>query len=146
MIRLITRRRPDNTDKPDNSQTPGGGHNAVQGDQFASGSYNYILIEPVLGLGVPRSSILSAVGKPSYFFSHSFANDSYIIDCYNLNDGSKLYLDYGYARDNLRSAAIYKNGSYTSVLNAQWTEQVNARRLYAAIRLTRISWAGLKRI
>ncbi|MBP3481318.1 MAG: hypothetical protein J6K66_06950 [Clostridia bacterium] len=115
---------PDNTDKPDNSQTPGGGHNAVQGDQFASGSYNYILIEPVLGLGVPRSSILSAVGKPSYFFSHSFANDSYIIDCYNLNDGSKLYLDYGYARDNLRSAAIYKNGSYTSVLNAQWTEQV----------------------
>ncbi len=99
-------------------------HNVVQGEQFATGTYNYILIEPVLSLGLPRSSIISAVGKPSYYYSHDFSYDSYIIDCYNLNDGSKLYLDYGYARDNLRSASIYKNGSYTILLGSQWLPQV----------------------
>lgn len=119
---------PENTEKP-SEDTPvkppsNNSHNVVQGDQFATGTYNYILIEPVLGLGAPRSSILAAVGKPNYYFSHDFAFDSYIIDCYNLNDGSKLYIDYGYARDNVRCAAIYKNGSYTSLLGAQWSPQV----------------------
>ena len=118
----------DNNENKDNTSggqnTEGQKHNAVQGDQFATGTYNYILIEPVLSLGMTRSSILSAVGKPSYYYSHNFAYDSYIIDCYNLNDGSKLYLDYGYARDNLRSASIYKNGSYTVLLGSQWLPQV----------------------
>ena len=98
--------------------------NVVQGDLFASGMYNYMLIEPVLVLGVPRSAVIASVGKPNYYSSRDFTYDSYIIDCYNLNDGSKLYLDYGYARDNLRCAAIYKNGSYTSLLGASWTAQV----------------------
>lgn len=125
---------PDNNNKPPQNDNPSNGgtpntpsdnkHNVVQGDQFATGMYNYTLIEPVLSLGVPRSSVIAAVGKPNYYFSHNFAYDSYIIDCYNLNDGSKLYLDYGYARDNLRCAAIYKNGSTESILGAKWIAQV----------------------
>ena len=93
-----------------------------QSNYFASGMYNYTLIEPNLLLNMQRSNILAAVGKPNYYYSHNFTNDSYVIDCYNLKDGSKLYLDYGYGRDNLRCAAIYKNGVYTSVVG-KWVPQ-----------------------
>ncbi len=95
----------------------------TQGDVFATGMYNFALIEPALSIGAQRDGIIASVGKPSYFSSHSFAAKTYIFDCYNLNDGSKLYLDYGFARDNLRCAVIYKNGAYTSLLGAQWSEQ-----------------------
>ena len=95
----------------------------TQGAHFASGMYNLTIIQPVLTPDIPRSSVITAVGKPSYYFSHSFSSDSYIIDCYNLNDGSKLLLDYGYERLRLRCAAIYKNGTYTSILGTPWTVQ-----------------------
>ncbi len=109
-------------DNPNNTETEEK-HTAVQGEVFATGMYNLTLIEAVLEIGMPRSSILAVVGKPNYYFSTTFTNDSYIIDCYNLNDGSKLYLDYGYGRDNLRCAAVYKNGTYTSILSSSWTAQ-----------------------
>lgn len=96
---------------------------AIQGDVFASGMYNLTLIESSIALGMPRSSVIASVGKPNYYFSSTFAPDSYIIDCYNLNDGSKLYIDYGYARDSLRCAAVYKDGIYTSILSSAWKVQ-----------------------
>ena len=95
----------------------------IQGEHFASGMYNLTIIEPVLTPDISRSSVVTTIGKPSYYFSHSFSEDSYIIDCYNLNDGSKLMLDYGYERLRLRCAAVYKNGSYTSILGTPWTVQ-----------------------
>lgn len=94
-----------------------------QGAHFASGMYNFTIIEPVLTPDLPRSSVLTAIGKPNYYFSHNFSTDSYIIDCYNLNDGSKLFLDYGYERLRLRCAAVYKNGTYTSILGTPWSVQ-----------------------
>ncbi len=118
----------DNNDTPDNSttvtpptQTPS--TPIKQGAHFATGMYNYMIIEPALTANMPRDSITTVIGKPNYYFSHNFSNDSYIIDCYNLNDGSKLYLDYGYERLRLRCAAIYKNGIFTSVLGTPWTVQ-----------------------
>lgn len=96
----------------------------VQGEVFASGRYDLSIIKPVLSIGTPRGSVIASVGRPSYYYSQNFAPDGYIIDCYNLTDGSKLFLDYGYGRQNLRCAAVYKNGSYTSVLDSPWNVQV----------------------
>lgn len=95
-----------------------------QGELFATGMYNRTIMEAILTPNLPRSTILSIIGKPNYYFSHSFTEDSYIIDCYNLNDGSKIYLDYGYERLNLRCAAVYKNGTYTSILGTPWSAQI----------------------
>ncbi len=107
----------------DESVTNSPTQQTTQGDVFASGAYNFTLIESLLQINMPRTNILSVIGKPNYFFSHSFNADSYIIDCYNLNDGSKLYLDYGFERTNLRCAAIYKNGTISTILNVEWSEQ-----------------------
>lgn len=95
----------------------------TQGEVFASGAYNLTLIEPFIKIGMARNEIVSLVGKPSFFSSHSFKANSYIIDCYNLDDGSKLYLDYGYERTNLRCAAIVKNGTVNNLLSTPWSEQ-----------------------
>ncbi len=117
----ISNDNPDTTPQQPNGQTPS--QTVKQGLHFATGMYNFTIIEPALTLNMPRESILTVVGKPNYYFSHSFSTDSYIIDCYNLNDGSKLYLDYGYERLRLRCAAIYKNGTYTSILGTPWSVQ-----------------------
>jgi hypothetical protein len=142
---------PDTDDKADSEKEDGSNITDVQtpsyqkptqGVQFASGMYNFNIIEPILTHNLPRETILSIVGKPSYFYSHSFTNDSYIIDCYNLNDGSKLYLDYGYERLRLRCAAIYKNGTYSSILGTPWTVQVKpegfTRSVIARAKLDRL--------
>ena len=94
---------------------------AVQGDVFASGTYNYELISPYISYGAARSAIISDIGKPSYYFSRNFTEDSYIVDCYTLDDGGKLYLDYGYTRDTLRCAAIQKGGTFTPIAGMQWS-------------------------
>lgn len=104
-----------------NTQTPS--QTVKQGVHFAKGMYNFTIVEPALTVNMPRDSILTVVGKPNYYFSHSFSPNSYIIDCYNLSDGSKLYLDYGYERLRLRCAAIYKNGTFTSILGTPWSVQ-----------------------
>ncbi len=108
-----------------NTQTPSTNTQTKNEQHFSSGLHNYTIIEPSLSADTPRSSIISAIGRPSFYFSHTFSADSYIIDCYNLNDGSKLYLDYGFERLRLRCAAIYKNGVYTSVLDTPWSVQTN---------------------
>ena len=109
---------------PDNSQQPEIQLQQVaQGEVFASGLYNFNLIEPLLKLNMSRDEIIRVVGKPNYFFSHNFKSDTYIIDCYNLSDGTKLYLDYGFERNMLRCAAIYKNGTISSLLGTPWSEQ-----------------------
>lgn len=95
----------------------------TQGAVFAMGMYDVSIVKDSLQVNQPRTEIINSIGKPNYFFSHNFAEDSYIIDCYNLSDGSKLYLDYGYERLNLRCAAIYKNGTYTTVTNSAWNMQ-----------------------
>lgn len=114
---------PTTPDKTPSTQTPDQtpSQPVKQGAHFATGMYNYTIIEPALTVNMPRDSITAVIGKPNYYYSHSFSADSYIIDCYNLNDGSKLYLDYGYERLRLRCAAVYKNGIFTSVLGTPWT-------------------------
>ena len=97
--------------------------NVTQGEIFAMGMYDVSISKSGLYINQPRTEILNKIGRPNYFFSHNFSADSYIIDCYNLSDGSKLYLDYGYERANLRCAAIYKNGTYTTVTDAPWQMQ-----------------------
>ena len=119
-----TEENTENTENTDNQQSSGGiPTTTVQGVHFATGVYDISLIKPVLTQGIQRESILNIVGKPSYYSSQTFKADSYIIDCYNLNDGSKLYLDYGYERLRLRCAAIYKNGIYTPINNMTWSVQ-----------------------
>jgi len=114
--------KPDVNDNPTQTPIPNDSHTAVQGDYFASGMYNLTLVEASISLDMQRSDVLALVGKPNYYFSHNFSKDSYIIDCYNLNDGSKLYLDYGYTRDTLRCATVYKSGSYKNLLG-NWSTQ-----------------------
>lgn len=114
---------PEQNDEPSNDtqQTPS--QNVVQGKHFATGLYNLEIIKPALKDNMKRTSVITTIGKPSYYSSHSFSNDSYIIDCYNLTDGSKLYLDYGYDRLRLRCAAVYKGGKYTNILSTSWSMQ-----------------------
>ncbi len=113
--------QPDNTTEPDTTTPPP--TTTVQGVHFATGVYDLATVKPVLAQGIQRESVLNVVGKPSYYSSQTFKADSYIIDCYNLNDGSKLYLDYGYERLRLRCAAVYRNGIYTPINNMTWSVQ-----------------------
>lgn len=125
-----------NTDIPNNqvtspgttdpSQTPSQiqpGNQVTQGEVFASGTYNLETLQPLIEKDMTRATVIASIGRPNFFFSHTFSQDSYIIDCYNLDDGSKLYLDYGFERTNLRCAAVYKNGTVTSVFDIPWSEQ-----------------------
>lgn len=97
--------------------------NVGGGAPFAMGMYDVSIAKSNFFVNQSRAEVIYNIGKPNYFFSHSFSQDSYIIDCYNLSDGSKLYIDYGYERSRLRSVAIYKNGTYTTVIDVPWQAQ-----------------------
>ena len=56
----------------------------TQAVTFASGTYELDKIKDKLSYNMLRSDVTSKIGHPNYFFSHNFAPDSYIIDCYNL--------------------------------------------------------------
>lgn len=130
----------DNTDSPsDNSPTDDqpddeteiniknpsdttGSTPVVQTGYFASGSYDKALFDNALSIGMSRNTVLDNIGKPNFYYSSNFKNDSYIVDCYVLSDGSTLYLDYGYSREYLRCARTEKSGIYTVYLGT-WSVQ-----------------------
>ena len=108
-----------NVEKPSgpNYSTP-----VIQTGYFASGSYDKSIFDNSLTIGMSRNSVLDNIGKPNYYSSSNFKNDSYIIDCYVLNDGTTLYLDYGYSREYLRCARTEKSGIYSAYLGT-WSIQ-----------------------
>ena len=84
--------------KPDETPAP-----ETDNNYFSSKRYTYLMADQILKKGVERETVVSALGKPNSFSSITFAKDSYLIDVYNMEDGSTLYLDYGYNRKTLRA-------------------------------------------
>lgn len=77
---------------------------------FANRTYSYDVAEQVLVVGALRETVVSALGKPHRFASSTYQEDSYIIDVYVMEDGSVLYVDYGYLRSSLRAVRRVKDG------------------------------------
>ncbi len=96
---------------------------------FSQKKYSYAMAEQILKLGVLRETVVSALGKPNSFGSVDFAKDGYIIDVYLMDDGSILYLDYGYARTKLRAARTEKGGDATAYLG-EWGAEAKPDGLY----------------
>ncbi len=90
---------------------------------FSSQLYKKENIDGKLSLYLERNTVLTTIGAPSSFSARQYKKDSYIIDCYNLDDGSVLMLDYGYDRKNLRSAAIRGADGVTSGYLGAWSAQ-----------------------
>lgn len=116
---------------------------ADQGYYFASKRYSYAMAEQILKIGVLRETVLSAFGKPNGFGSVDFAKDGYIIDVYFMDDGSTLYLDYGYTRAKLRAARIEKSGVVSSYLG-EWGAETKPGGMYRGDR-TRHLFNSLKK-
>ena len=100
-----------------------------QSGYFSKKRYSYAMAEQILKLGVLRETVVSALGKPNGFSSVDFAKDGYIIDVYLMDDGSTLYLDYGYARSKLRAARTEKGGKVSSYLG-KWEAQAKPDGIY----------------
>ena len=91
---------------------------------FSSESYKKDDFVGKINIGVSRDFVINNIGKPTSFSSHDFNKDSYIIDRYVLDDGSSLYIDYGYQRSVIRCACIIGyNGSYSLVTGDSWSPQ-----------------------
>jgi len=104
---------------------------AEQGRYFASRTYNYDLADEILKVGVERETVIAAMGKPNSFSSIDFEKDTYIIDVYNMADGSTLYLDYGYTRTTLRAVRKIK-GSNRSTYLGTWEIEERSPEFYRA--------------
>lgn len=89
---------------------------------FSNKRYSYELAEQVLRLGIDRATVVSAWGKPNSFSSVTFTKDSYIVDVYAMDDGSTLYLDYGYNREKLRAVQQVK-GSAAANYMGTWGQE-----------------------
>lgn len=108
-------------------QTPQGNEPEVtvpneESGYFSVKRYSYELADQVLQLGIERETVVSALGKPNSFSSVAFTKDSYIIDVYAMDDGSTLYLDYGYTREKLRAVQQAK-GSTTANYMGTWGQE-----------------------
>ncbi len=110
---------PDTNPKPDTDANQESIGNAV----FSLQTYKKEDIDGKLSLYLDRNTVLTTIGAPNSFGARQYKKDSYIIDCYNLNDGSVLMLDYGYDRKNLRSAAIRGTDGITSGYLGAWSVQ-----------------------
>ena len=93
-----------------------------QDGYFSSKRYNYEMAAEILKEGAERETVVSAFGKPNSFSSVNFEKDSYIIDVYTMEDGSVLYLDYGYNRTALR-AVRRVSGSQVSAYLGAWGQE-----------------------
>lgn len=89
---------------------------------FSSKRYTYAVAEQILKAGEERETVLSAMGKPNSFGSVAYEKDSYLLDVYTMEDGSVLFLDYGYARTTLR-AVQKRSGSSVTTLMGSWGTQ-----------------------
>ena len=116
---------------------------ADQGYYFATKRYSYPMAEQILKIGALRETVVSAFGKPNGFSSVDFAKDGYIIDVYLMDDGSTLYLDYGYARTKLRAARVEKGGNVSSYLG-EWGAESKPDGIYRGDR-TRHLFNSLKK-
>ncbi|MBQ8895016.1 MAG: hypothetical protein IJ043_11500 [Clostridia bacterium] len=95
----------------------------VDGSGYFSGKqYSYELADQILAIGAERETVVSALGKPNSFSSVSFRKDSYLVDVYSMEDGSTLYLDYGYTRTKLRAVQKIKGGAASNYLGS-WEEE-----------------------
>ncbi len=90
---------------------------------FSIERYSYTMAEQVLKEGVLRETVLSALGKPNAYSSIDFKADGYIIDVYQMEDGSTLYLDYGYTRKALRAVEKVQSGVSSTYLGKWGAEQ-----------------------
>ena len=109
---------------------------------FSSKRYSYEMAEQILEKGVLRETVLSALGKPNGYSSVDFKANGYIIDVYYMDDGSTLYLDFGYARQNLRAVRKVKSG-VTSAYLGKWGAEQHPDGLYRGDR-TRYMFNNLK--
>lgn len=100
-----------------------------QSGYFSNKKYSYAMAEQVLKEGVLRETVVSALGKPNGYDSVDYAKEGYIIDVYRMDDGSILYLDYGYARAKLRAARTEKGGKVSSYLG-KWGAEEKPDGLY----------------
>lgn len=89
---------------------------------FSTKRYSYELADQILSLGAERETVVSALGKPNGYSSVTFEKDSYIIDVYVMDDGSSLYLDYGYTREKLRAVQQVKGGAAVNYLG-EWGQE-----------------------
>ena len=83
---------------------------------FSNKTYSYAMAEQILTPGALRETVVSALGKPNRFASVDYAKDSYIIDVYVMEDGSVLYLDYGYLRSELRAVRKIEGSNASNYL------------------------------
>lgn len=115
----------DKPSAPSTDTKPNGNENKEPADipVFSSQIYKKANIDGKLSLYLSRNTVLTTIGAPNLFGARQYKKDSYIIDCYNLDDGSVLMLDYGYDRKNLRSAAIRGADGVTSGYLGAWSAQ-----------------------
>ncbi len=93
------------------------------GRYFASRTYSYELADEILKEGVERETVVAAMGRPNGFSSVDFKKDGYIVDVYNMDDGSTLYLDYGFTRTALRAVRKIKGSDRSSYLGTWGAEE-----------------------
>ena len=121
---ISTQTQPDQEKDPSTEQPE-----QEQSGYFSQKRYSYAMAEQILKMGVLRETVVSALGKPNGFSSVDFAKDGYIIDVYLMDDGSTLYLDYGYARTKLRAARTEKGGTVSTYLG-KWEAQAKPDGIY----------------
>ena len=107
---------------PDGS-TSNGGSGEGNAPVFSDKLYARAAFDGKLSLYLDRSTVISTIGAPTAFAARQYKADSYIIDHYNLDDGSVLMLDYGYDRKSLRCAAIKGADGVTSGYLGAWAPQ-----------------------
>jgi len=98
-----------------NEQKPS---SSADGGYFSSKRYTYEMAAQILKPGEERETVVSAFGKPNSFSSVDFAKDGYLIDVYTMEDGSVLYLDYGYDRIKLRAVRKISGSTATDYLGS----------------------------
>ncbi len=122
--------KPEEPQQPE-EEAPGQEEIVPQPEQgfFSDDVYLYAVADQIIKEGALRETVVSALGKPNRFSSVDFAADGYLIDVYVMEDGSSLYLDYGYQRSQLR-AVRKMTGSTVSDLIGTWGAEQKPNQFY----------------
>lgn len=110
------------SDKPTTPSTDTPSGTASNIPAFSTKTYSRAEFDGKLSLYLDRNTVLTTFGYPNSFKGRTYKYDSYIVDCYNLSDGTQLLLDYGYDRTSLRCAAIVSGGMTKTYLGS-WSAQ-----------------------
>ncbi len=127
----VLRQTASDAGKPQGGETPQSGETPQDGQQtapvpegvFSDKTYERSQFEQSLSLSLDRATVLATIGRPNAFAGRTYRKDSYIVDCYELADGSTLMLDYGFERDSLRAAALRTTGGTMTTFLGSWTVQ-----------------------